>query len=69
MWSDYEVIFFVVYFTIVSLFPKLFSDISFRRTDTIFGLVIFNAQTVSSYNFLVSLTWVINFRVGEKRIH
>ena len=36
---------------IFCLFPKLSSDIRFRMMDAIFGLVIFNAQTVSSYNF------------------
>ena len=54
---------------IVCLFPKISSDISFRMTDTMFELVSFNAKTVSSYDFSVSLTWVIYFRVGEKSIY
>ena len=47
VWSDYEVIFFVVFISqlcnmIVCLFPRLSSDTRFRMTDAILGLVIFN---------------------------
>ena len=47
MSSNYEVIFFVVCLTIVSydclFISELSSDINFRMTAAIFGLVIFNA--------------------------
>ena len=47
VWSDCEVIFFVVFFSqlcnmIVCLFPRLSSDTRFRMMDAILGLVIFN---------------------------
>ena len=40
---------------IVCLFPKLFSDIRFRMTDALLGLLIFNVLRF----FVVSLTWVM----------
>ena len=47
VWSDCEVIFFVVFISelcnmIVCLFPRLSSDTRFRMMDAILGLVIFN---------------------------
>ena len=47
MWSDYEIIFFVVFVLelrniTVCLFPKLSKDIRFRMMDAKLGLVIFN---------------------------
>ena len=47
VWSDYEIIFFVVFVLelrniTVCLFPKLSKDIRFRMMDAKLGLVIFN---------------------------
>ena len=52
---------------IVCLFPKLSVDISFRMMDAILGLVISNVLNLQF--FVVSLTWGVNCRVGEKSIY
>ena len=55
---------------IVCLFPKVSSDIRFRMTDAILGLVIFNVLNCFFLQFfVVSLTWIMYFRVGEKSIY
>ena len=53
---------------IVCLFPKFLNDIRFRMRDARSCFLFLFPYTVSPYDFLVSLTWVFLFRVGEKSI-
>ena len=54
----------------VCLFPKFSLDIRFRMTDARLGLVISNVLNCQFLRlFVVSLTWVISCRAGEKSIY